>query len=283
VCLVCGSPTSPWSVVRGRLHAKCTRCGLIMVPATETEDVAAPYVGDENVFLTDGNENYYLDYSNQVSADAKVEWISQFLPDGSRLLDVGAGFGHFLYAARSRFQACGIDISPEAVRWSQLHFNVNNCVGSIYSIGVSITQPFDAVTAWDILEHLADPVSALQAIRDVLKPEGQLFISTPDAGSLVASLMGKRWHYFDPVQHRTLFSRSNLSQALESKGFTVRSIRTFGHHYKLQYVFDRLAYLNRTGPIGAAVRFGRAVLRPALHRSMHINLRDVMTIAARKI
>jgi 2-polyprenyl-3-methyl-5-hydroxy-6-metoxy-1,4-benzoquinol methylase len=273
---------SIWCAKGGQAHWRCPQCGLITVPAAAGEDVSGVYVGEHSVFFRDGNENYYLDDTNELNAGEKLAWVSEYLAPGASLCDVGAGFGYFVAAAQARFLASGLDISPEAVRWSQTTLGVSNRVGTIYDLSGGHEPPLDAVTAWDIIEHLADPLSALASIHRALARGGMLFLSTPDAGSLVARLMGRRWHYLDPVQHRTLFSRANLARALASSGFDVVAVRTFGRLYRLQYVFDRLTYLHAGGPIGTSVSAGRRLLGRQLRRVVRINLRDVVAIAARK-
>ena len=134
-----------------------------------------------------------------------------------------------------------------------------------------------------MIEHVPDPKGALEAIRDLLAPGGRLYLSTPDAGSAVARAMGPRWHYLDPVQHIVLFGRENLSELLERTGFRVRETRSFGHHYRVGYVLDRLAYLHGEGTLGRIVRPVLEGARILDSRSIYINLRDVMGIEAERI
>jgi SAM-dependent methyltransferase len=136
------------------------------------------------------------------------------------------------------------------------------------------------VTSWDVLEHLADPLAALERLRRLLRPGGRLFLSTPDAGSLTARLMGRRWHYLDPVQHITVFSRDNLRRALERAGFSVVRMGVLGHRYRVGYVFDRLRYLHPQGLIGAAVSLGRFLGRLFGNRSIYLQLGDVVVMTA---
>jgi SAM-dependent methyltransferase len=241
------------------------------------------YEEEEPIFLKDGNEQYYLDETNLLSCRAKVRWVEESLPRGRRLLDVGANFGHFLKEAGTVFDATGIEISKAAVERSAELFGVKNHVGSIYELPPEAKGPWEAVTLWDVIEHVPDPKGALEAIRDLLAPGGRLYLSTPDAGSAVARAMGRRWHYLDPVQHIVLFGRKNLSDLLERTGFRVRETRSFGHHYRVGYVLDRLAYLHGDGALGRVVKPVLTTARVLDGRSVYINLRDVMGIAAERV
>ena len=109
------------------------------------------------------------------------------------------------------------------------------------------------MTAWDVIEHLDDPRRALAECRRNLEPGGWIFLSTPDAGSIVGRIMGHRWHYQDPVQHINLLSRYNLDRLLRESGFRVAGHITFGRSYRVSYIVSRLIFLLEQHPLGAVV------------------------------
>ncbi|MGD0090655.1 MAG: class I SAM-dependent methyltransferase [Planctomycetota bacterium] len=284
-CSLCGSTLREWCHKGQRCVLRCTACGLLSVPegVKLTAAGVSIYEDESNVFFAGGNENYYLDESNMWSCHAKLEWVKRHARPLGRLLDAGANFGHFLYAAKADFDAMGFDISPQAVRWSQEHFHVANHTASIYELPSELRGPYDTVTCWDVLEHLPDPWQGLRVLRQVLKGDGILFLSTPDAGSVLAKLMGRRWHYVDPEQHLHLFNRRNIGMVLSRAGFQVVSQRSFGHYYRLQYVFDRLAQLHATGLLHWCAQLGQAMPRLIRARRIYLRLGDVMGIAARPV
>jgi 2-polyprenyl-3-methyl-5-hydroxy-6-metoxy-1,4-benzoquinol methylase len=261
---------------------RCGGCRHIFVPEglARAADGLSIYESAESVFWADGNEEYYLDDSNLLSARVKAEFVRRHCPERQRLLDVGSSFGHFLAAADAFYDASGVELSPEAVAWSGSHFGVRSAVGSVYDLEKVNNGPFDIVTAWDVVEHLEDPQSALNRCRQALKPGGWLFLSTPDAGSAVARLMGRYWHYLDPVQHINVFSRSNLVRMLEETGFAVRGVTSFGHHYRLRYVLSRLKYLSEGSALKYPMRVVSGLLGPFGHKQVALKLWDVMGVAA---
>ncbi len=283
-CLACGARGRAWTTKAGRDVWRCTRCRLIWVPdgLATGKDGASIYEDEEPIFLQDGNEAYYLDETNVLSAREKLAFVEAHVPRGKTLLDAGANFGHFLSVARDAYDACGIEISKAAVAWSREHFAVDNTACSLYELPGDLAGPYDAVTLWDVIEHVPDPHAALVALRGTLAPGGLLFLSTPDTGARIARAMGARWHYLDPVQHIVLFDRENLGRMLRDAGFETVAVRTFGHHYRVGYVLDRLAYLHAHGPIGAATRAARRLGAPLAKRSLYLNLGDVMGIVARR-
>jgi SAM-dependent methyltransferase len=274
-CVVCGGRNERWCRKLDRDVFRCDACGHITVPAglMRNADGVSIYESDESIFEADGNAEYYLDETNAVAARAKLAFVTQYARPRGRLLDVGASFGHFLAEARTRFEAHGIEVSPSAVAWARKTFDVDIDVGSIYQLG---DGTYEAVTCWDVIEHLEDPAGAIDQMRCRLAPGGRLFLSTPDAGSLVARVMGVRWHYLDPVQHLHLFSRRNLVRLLSRHGLSLVGYRHFGRSYRVRYVVNRLHYLARGRDRGVRVPVPAAVADLALP----IKLWDVMGLVA---
>jgi 2-polyprenyl-3-methyl-5-hydroxy-6-metoxy-1,4-benzoquinol methylase len=283
-CPLCGAASPRWFEKSGRTIARCPSCRVVFVPEglARTATGATIYESETPVFLADGNDTYYLDDEGSLaSAREKVDWVRCFVSPGARLLDVGSGFGHFLEAAAPQFSATGLELGPAAVERARARAGVSCAVGSVYAMPPGHESAFDAVTAWDFIEHVPDPMGALAAMAKALRPGGHVFLSTPDARSAAARALGRRWHYLDPVQHIVLFGRGNLERALESAGFEPLAWRSFGHHYRLRYVFDRLSYLHDKGPLGWGAKLGRALVTPWLDRLIYLRLHDVLGVAAR--
>ena len=76
--------------------------------------------------------------------------------------------------------------------WGKGHYGIDIVPGTIFDMDLEDAS-FDVVTLWDVIEHTPDPTSVLEECRRVLKPGGLLVVNIPDIGSLVSSLMGRRW------------------------------------------------------------------------------------------
>jgi 2-polyprenyl-3-methyl-5-hydroxy-6-metoxy-1,4-benzoquinol methylase len=281
-CIVCAGPLRRWFSRGGRDVFRCPACAHIQVPSgVALVDGVSIYEAGQ-LFESDGNQEYYLDEGTLAAARDKLRFVDQAVePDRHVLLDLGASYGHFLSVAAPRFDAYGVEASAAAVEWGRQEFGVRNLVGSLYDLPQGVPPRVDIITAWDVIEHLAEPREALERCHERLTTNGWLFMSTPDAGSLIAGLLGRRWYYQDPLQHINLFSRRNLARVVEAAGFSVRETRYFGRQYKVNYVLNRLRYLT-----GGAARpvFDTLMRLPESIRSAHvtIKLHDVMGIAAQR-
>jgi 2-polyprenyl-3-methyl-5-hydroxy-6-metoxy-1,4-benzoquinol methylase len=282
-CPLCSSESRLWFVGRDRHVRRCQHCGFIWVPQglSRNPDGQSIYEANNPIFFDDGNENYYLDDANFTNARIKLKLVRQIVPLGAHLIDVGAGFGHFVKLAQEHYVATGLEISSVAVKWGRQRFGANLIIGPLDAPLAGFDRTFDVVTMWDVIEHLENPLSALHSIKSRLKPGGYLFLSTPDSGSLVAGLLGQGWYYLDPIQHIALFNRTNLSRLLNEAGFDVVRIGSMGHSYKIEYVLTRLAYFYRTGVMETLVQLLSFGLRPFKQCHMFINPHDVLTLVGR--
>lgn len=260
---------------------RCEDCDYGWVPQGVARDESGRtiYEDDTPIFLRQGNEEYYLDENNLLNARLKLEFVSAHHSGKGRLLDIGANFGHFLRVAGERFDAGGLEPSSVAVEWARKQYGVEIEEGSVYELATRTTA-WDIITLWDVIEHLERPREALRAIRSVLETGGKLFLSTPDFGSWVARIMGRHWHYVDPLQHIALFDRQSLSRLLNESGFRVGEIRSMSHVYRIGYIQSRLRYLYSAGILGSVVHAATAPLTLIADRQARLGLGDVMGVAA---
>jgi hypothetical protein len=91
----------------------------------------------------------------------------------------------------------------------------------------------------DVLEHLRDPGDAIELLKGLVEPSGLLYLTVPDAGSVVARLLGRRWWSILPM-HMQYFTRSSIRRLLEDRGFVVEEIRSHAKVFSARYYAERL-------------------------------------------
>ena len=110
----------------------------------------------------------------------RLDWINGLCPvKGLSVLDVGCGGGILTDSlARAGATATGIDLSSKALRVAQLHAldaqtpNVSYREISAEAIAAEAPASFDVVTCMEMLEHVPDPGSVVQACATLVKPGG---------------------------------------------------------------------------------------------------------------
>lgn len=115
----------------------------------------------------------------------RLSWIDQSASlRGKRVLDVGCGGGILAEAmATCGAEVSGIDLSDKALKVAQLHLLESGAQVSYRKAAVeeiALEQPgsFDVVTCMEVLEHIPDPATHVQACAKLLKTGGQAFFAT---------------------------------------------------------------------------------------------------------
>ena len=141
--------------------------------------------------------------------------MAKHLPQRGRLLDIGCADGYFLELARADgWEVMGVEISEEMAAKASGRLNIP----IVTSVDRLPPVEFDAITMWEVLEHLPDPVAELQRLARRLRPGGFLMLSTPNAGHWQALRAPETWTAYRPPAHLVLFTADSLRLALEKAG-----------------------------------------------------------------
>jgi len=116
----------------------------------------------------------------------RLEWINSIAPlKGQRALDVGCGGGILADSmARKGAEVLGIDLSTKALKVAQMHAleaqtpHVAYREVSAEALADEAPGQFDVVTCMEMLEHVPNPASVVQACANLVKPGGWVFFST---------------------------------------------------------------------------------------------------------
>ncbi len=115
----------------------------------------------------------------------RLDWIDQRLGlSGRRVLDVGCGGGLLSEGMAARgSEVTGIDLSEKPLAVARLHLlesghRVTYRQVAVETLAAESPGAFDAVTCLEMLEHVPDPGSVLRACAALVKPGGQVFLST---------------------------------------------------------------------------------------------------------
>jgi SAM-dependent methyltransferase len=144
-----------------------------------------------------------------------------------RLLDVGCGCGVFLDEARAAgWQVAGVEAAAKAAEIARSRFGLDVRVGTLEKLDLP-RESFDAITFFDVLEHLPDPLATLQHARVLLRPNGVLVAQSPNFASVMRCLLGERWRWYFLPNHLHHFTPRTLRHLLAACGLVVERVSTF--------------------------------------------------------
>ena len=129
--------------------------------------------GEGSGYSPEGYQNEHADWS------ALLDLIREDSAEPIRWLDVGCAFGYLIEQAEQRsIEAYGVDISSYALRQSQkARGKLSQAVADALPFRDGV---FDAVSCFDLVEHLTNPAAVIEEAQRVLKSNGILLLSTPD-------------------------------------------------------------------------------------------------------
>ena len=191
-CALCGSENvGPIYDPPGLSIWQCAQCKLVfheivLQPEFDTStQYSSNYYEERKDYY---KENDAMSKENQETMDSfrvGLDLLEKHQSSRGTLVDVGCGYGSFLFLAKQRgWQARGVDISEHAASVASKKAGTEVFAGTLEDAGFADAE-FDAVALNDSLEHFADPGAQLEQISRILKPDGFLFLNTPNQNALL--------------------------------------------------------------------------------------------------
>jgi ubiquinone/menaquinone biosynthesis C-methylase UbiE len=187
----------------------------------------------------DATIKYYTEFDpHQRVAEAKLAFFRKALDNladrkdvrGCSLLDVGCGFGYFLEAAAQQGWRCfGVEVAKDAVRIARKRIGDETVYEGTLTDAEYRDDLFDAVTMWDVLFMVDDPLTELEECRRIMKRDGKIGIRVRNAdfqemlykAYKPLRALGSRFGVRNPyVFHRFCYTRKAVVSLLNRAGFT---------------------------------------------------------------
>jgi SAM-dependent methyltransferase len=154
--------------------------------------------------------------------DILADYLTRYadLPQDARILEIGCGTGHNLpmLARFGPVEAIEIDPAARAIASERLGRAVGDA--PLPELPGVERGTYDLVAVLDVVEHIADDVAALAAMRTLLKPGGKILIAVPAHGWM--------WSAHDVVNHHhRRYSKRSLRAAIEAAGLRAHKLRWF--------------------------------------------------------
>lgn len=153
---------------------------------------------------------YWFVLSYLLENDSERRW---------KILEVGSGLGYLTYALRrAGWDVKGIDIAADAVRSAERKFGPYYIHGDVIRYSQENPARYDAIVMLEVIEHLTDIFSMMDAIYNLLKPNGVALVTTPNKSYYPP---GAYWKTGNPPVHFWWLSEKSMVYIAMRTGFFV--------------------------------------------------------------
>ncbi|MFH1982550.1 MAG: class I SAM-dependent methyltransferase [Pseudomonadota bacterium] len=201
-------------------YQRCADCGMVIqnphCPDIDYDDGYWGVVTDPDGMRRDLLKERRRRLKNWYGAVPEV--IDQ-LPD-ARILDIGCGPGHLLSAVSNRHEKTALEVSSRCVEHIRRQYPEIRVKNATLETCAFAPDSFDVVLFYHVIEHLTDPLAALQAIHRLLKDGGLLIVGTPNISGFCARRFRGNFRLLGRP-HLTLFDETTLTRILHRTGFVV--------------------------------------------------------------
>ncbi|MEO1659635.1 MAG: class I SAM-dependent methyltransferase [Pseudomonadota bacterium] len=205
-------------------------------------DVSGLFDGIDELAVQQDTETGMMSFEPKVLGDAafyqalrRFKWYhptrklehahaADTIPDGARVVDIGAGNGDFAsYLGDAIY--LGLESDAAAVQSAQTRGRDLRMLSMAGWCAAETFYPADIVTAFQVLEHVADPQGFIAEMVRCAAPQGRLIIGVPDAESYIADLPDFMLNA--PPHHVSWWTEAALRNLIETAGLKVERVTRF--------------------------------------------------------
>jgi SAM-dependent methyltransferase len=198
-----------------------------------------------------------------------------------KILEVGCGMGYFTYALISDgFDARGIDISQRAVEDAAERYGDFYECSSLEKFADKSDQRFDVAILNQLIEHIPDIRSFIGNVLNVLKPNGEIIITTPNK----SAYPNRDWETELPPVHLWWLSEKTFAYLAREFGLSLTFVdftEFYQHNYRQNIPISKSRIFDSQGnvvfPSDAWKTRGNSLLKHLHLKSVFRYIRDTTT------
>jgi len=172
-----------------------------------------------------------LDLRKKYQSDRLDIMIKYFKKDNN-FFEIGCSAGQFLIHVRNEFSFCeGLELDMNCAKFVEENFNIKVFTKELQDCGIS-PKRYDNIAAFQVLEHVPEPIDFLKNINKYLKDDGHAFIEVPNLYDPLLHLWQiegyQKFYYHEAHVH--YFSRKSLEKLFSLAGLKINEF-----HYTQDY------------------------------------------------
>lgn len=223
-CPTCGSKNHAHLFFKsGGTYVRCIDCEMVFLnPVFKNEALETYYRNNHDLqsAIVAQDFSFYRElYTKGLSGFQK---LYSHIPN-PKILDIGCSAGGFLNIAKEfGWNTFGLEFNQQEAKVSRQnqHEVFEMDLGSF----IKTSQiKFNAITLWDVFEHIKNGVDLLEQARTVLDSGGGVFIQSPTPTALAARMLQAKCNMFDGLEHVNLYTYENINYIAQKTGFEIHS------------------------------------------------------------
>lgn len=272
---------------------QCQNCGIyLLTPKISSEEMEKYYPDDYICYLEaiEDDPKPISRFTRKNALNKRCKQITKRVEKPGKILDVGCATGIFLDGMQQRgWDATGVEPNQEAAAYARQRFGLDVFNGFLDEAHFP-DETFEVVTLWDVLEHVPDPNAFMAETHRILKPNGLVLGTLPNAKAWERYLFGEYWLGWEIPRHYRSHTPETIEAFLDRHGFADFELFSFiGRHGAFMISVD--FWLNSWPAAEWKKKAIRTILGsrvvwaltyPYFLIAEKLNRSNVMTFAARK-
>lgn len=213
----------------------CENCGMFQThPPLLKEEIAdlyTHYYPREDINPRKIKDNFKPEFGSIArvklwfSGNHRIHFNLPIISDNKKILEIGCGDGRSLL----QLKAMGYDVhgveTDENIKKVRDELGLPIFIGVVENANFASNQ-FDYIIANQLIEHIIDLDSFMESCRKLLKDDGVIIFSTPNAESIYRKLCGKKWINWHIPYHQQVFTKKSLAFLLHKHELFIVGIKT---------------------------------------------------------
>lgn len=200
---------------------RCLNCQLVFrYPQLSKEELDRLYCQGNPI-------NWQTAPETRKDWEIAIKWISQNMPGANSILDVGCFDGGFLRFVGADYSRFGIEIHDAARRAAQE--SGVQIIGADFASLTEATASFDVVTAFDVIEHVNNPMYFLEKLAMATRKKGIVIVSSGNSEAYGWRLLGAHYWYCVIGEHLAFINPKWCAWAAPRVGLELKLMATFSH------------------------------------------------------
>lgn len=163
--------------------------------------------------------NFWFKARNKIIRHLYQKYLGK--NNAKKVLEIGCGNGYVLRGLQDLgYQLTGSEIYLDGLKNVRKRLNENVELIQLNALNMPFENHFDAIGAFDVIEHIEDDIKVMQETHKSLKKDGYFFITVPQYQCM--------WSYLDDyAKHKRRYTQKELKTKLKSCGFEIQFCSSF--------------------------------------------------------